>query len=186
MTPEDRKIIEENIYKDFPKEGVDFIDIFPLMQQNFPYDFLRKDFDIKPIVFIPEARGFLFYQSFKPHQVIPLRKSGKLPGDLVKISYKKEYGEDQLFFSMKHLKDAVNKMIFTTNVVPVTVFDDVLATGGTAEAIIKALNEVVLKTRNGLVRLKVFNFLSYLEITKLNGRSILEKLDVKVDTVYEF
>lgn len=99
---------------------------------------------------VPEADGFLFAS---PLLTVPggvkslliFRKSGKLPAradDLVKIPIEKEYGDDSLYFRKSDLKAARTE----DGSVEVTVFDDVLATGGTAEGMALELNRLTVET----------------------------------------
>ena len=96
-------------YQDFPKEGIKFIDIIPLLQDKVVYKQLidrLTELTTAANVAAPEARGFLFASplliaSEKVQNIIPIRKSGKLPfneGDLIEVRIEKEYGFDTLFY----------------------------------------------------------------------------------------
>ena len=174
------------IYPDFPKKGIRFVDIFPLLAERFPADFEAAFPPADKVVFTPEARGFLFYQALGPEKVVPLRKAGKLPGQLVEIRYEKEYGSDRLFFQLDALKRALRHTMATqewTEEVEVMVFDDVLATGGTVGAIIDCLHQLQLE---GLPHLRVAECRFYLEIEALGGRPALEHKGVSVQSVYRY
>lgn len=96
-------------YKDFPKEGIVFVDIIPLLQNKKLFAQLTRALSeavTAPNVVAPEARGFLFAAPLliaKPEveNLVPIRKSGKLPfaeGDLQAIAIQKEYGADHLYY----------------------------------------------------------------------------------------
>lgn len=121
-------------YPDFPKKGVNFVDIFPLFNSDktigkmcelfsarYTNDF--HDTDITKVVAV-ESRGFLFAPIICGSYEIPLvpaRKPGKLPGQVVSTSFKTEYEEDTLEIQ----KDAIRQGDI------VLIHDDVLATGRT-------------------------------------------------------
>lgn len=96
-------------YKDFPKQGITFFDIIPYLQDKEIYRTLIDriaECTTAPNVAAPEARGFLFTApllivSRCVHNIIPVRKSGKLPfaeGDLHEVKIVKEYGFDKLYY----------------------------------------------------------------------------------------
>lgn len=118
---------------DFPKPGIVFKDITPLLQNHAAFDRIIQSFvdryapqGIDAIVGI-ESRGFLFGAPLA-HQLgasfIPVRKKGKLPYTTVDISYDLEYGSA----TIEMHTDAIRKGQ------KVVVVDDLLATGGTAGA----------------------------------------------------
>ncbi|KAM3174391.1 hypothetical protein ACTXT7_010631 [Hymenolepis weldensis] len=94
-------------YPDFPKTGINFLDIFPifqdqttindciaLMTEEIQKRFLNEGQEIDAIVGL-ESRGFIFGILISTHfkvPFIPIRKAGKLPGECVKYSYDLEYG----------------------------------------------------------------------------------------------
>ncbi|KFD66027.1 hypothetical protein M514_03206 [Trichuris suis] len=131
------KCLEEKLkkavrdYKDFPKPGVVFRDLLPIMQDAHLMDELldclvsecRKRCAKIDAVVALEARGFLFGPLIALKMglpFVPIRKPGKLPGKIASATYVKEYGEDTLEVQV----DALQKGCF------VLLFDDVLATGG--------------------------------------------------------
>ena len=129
----------------FPVEGVEFIDITPLIIQKETLqeitdkfvDFLKK----KKIDYIiaPEARGFLFGACIAQKLgvgIVPVRKKGKLPPTTVEkeLEYVKEYGKDIL-----ELPKLVNESYKGKNCY---IVDDIYATGNTLEAIKKAIKEL--------------------------------------------
>lgn len=178
-------IKKDCITKGFPIEGINFIDIFPLMQQCYPADIEASGMKMESVVFLPEARGFLYYTWAKQFgSVIPCRKSGKLPGELWEIVYEKEYGADKLYFQKAALESAVRRAAKNGNVIEVSIFDDILATGGTMAALINAVNAMTVEVDGVAYNLKVKSVGCYIELTELPGRALLEGLGVDVFTVY--
>lgn len=129
---------------DFPKEGILFRDITTLLKNADAYESLienmaesLRELDID-IVIGPEARGFVIGSAvaYAIHAgFITARKPGKLPGEVVSINYGLEYGSDRLEIH----KDAI---------LPgqrVAIVDDLLATGGTAQAVIKLVEDMGAK-----------------------------------------
>ena len=157
-----------NHYPDFPKEGIDFIDILPFLQNKEAFNQLVADIDAHthyPNVATVEARGFLFAaplltQSKLVQSVIPIRKKGKLPyneGDLHDVAIQKEYGSDHVYYRLSDIAAGVPE----GDTFNITFFDDILATGGTAVGIAEALNRetVTLNDREYKVKVKEFLFL---------------------------
>lgn len=157
-----------NHYPDFPKEGIDFIDILPFLQKKEAFNQLIADIDAHthyPNVATVEARGFLFAaplltQSKLVQSVIPIRKKGKLPyneGDLHDVVIQKEYGSDHVYYRLSDIAGGVPE----GDTFNITFFDDILATGGTAVGIAEALNRetVTLNGREYKVKVKEFLFL---------------------------
>jgi len=159
----------------FPKEGIDFIDITTVLQdhealQQSITEMKRLseemgDFDI---IVGPESRGFIFgaplaYALNKGF--VPIRKKGKLPYKTVSIEYELEYGTDVLEIHEDAIKPGQR----------VIIVDDLLATGGTMASNIKLVEKL-----GGEVAGLVF----FIELTYLNGR---EKLHgYKVSSIVEF
>lgn len=159
---------------DFPQKGIIFKDITPILKdpEAFGYTIkilqeLLKDWDFDFIV-APEARGFLFASPLAytmTKGLIPVRKPGKLPYKTVNISYNLEYGSAELQMHVDALKKGDR----------VVIVDDVLATGGTLDAIRRMVNNVgadvegvlcmaelgFLKGRERLKDLKVASILKY-------------------------
>ncbi|KAJ1975491.1 adenine phosphoribosyltransferase [Dimargaris xerosporica] len=121
---------------DFPKKGIQFIDIFPLFQNpaavKMVIDHIVSHVTTtisEPIDVIVglDARGFLFGPLVAQQLGVafaPVRKQGKLPGSTVQVSYAKEYGEDVLEMEADSIQAGQN----------VLVIDDLMATGGSARA----------------------------------------------------
>ena len=168
-------------YPGFPIEGVNFVDIMPLIQNKEVFKTLIQDLGAlcqSPNIVAPEARGFLFAApmlAMCPHveNVIPFRKKGKLPfneGDLVGLDITKEYGKDQIFFRLSDV--AAGKP--SGDVFEVTFFDDILATGGTAQGIARGLESHKVVVDGKEYGIKVTDFVFLVEIEGLGGREILE------------
>lgn len=152
----------------FPKEGIIFKDITPLLKNSEAFNFVIReissyfaDKNIKKVVSI-EARGFIF-GSAVAFQLgcgfVPVRKKGKLPYRVVSIEYELEYGKDVLEIH----EDAIEK---NENVI---IIDDVLATGGTAKAV-----ATLVEKCGG----KVVGMGFIVELTFLNPRDRLKEYDV--------
>ncbi|NNT73074.1 adenine phosphoribosyltransferase [Flavobacterium sp. IMCC34852] len=152
--------------QDFPKEGIGFKDITPLLlNSNARNECLTillsavKDKKIDKVIGV-ESRGFFFgilLAEALNVGFIPVRKPKKLPYETISASYDLEYGSDSLEIHI----DAIQKGD------KVLIHDDVLATGGTA----KAVCELVERLGGEIVQV---NFL--MELSFLNGR---QKLDGK-------
>jgi adenine phosphoribosyltransferase len=154
--------------EDFPKPGVGFKDITPLLDSKEALSESLKRFlkliDGKKInkVVAMESRGF-FFGPLIAYEIgagfIPVRKPGKLPYKTYKQEYALEYGTDILEMHTDAISSGDRVLIH----------DDVLATGGTAEAVVK----LVEKAGGEVVQLDFLIDLSF-----LNGRSKLEGYDV--------
>jgi adenine phosphoribosyltransferase len=159
---------------DFPKPGIIFKDITPLLATPEAFkeviDTMAdkvKDLDFDTIV-VPEARGFIFGSALAyklGKKLVPVRKPGKLPYDVVEVSYSLEYGEAKI---QMH-KDALTKGE------KVLIVDDVLATGGT----IKAIETLVKK-----LEANISGVLCLAELSFLNPREKLS--DVRVETLLKY
>lgn len=153
---------------DFPKKGILFKDITPLLQnpealRTVIQQFLQslKNTPIDLVVGI-ESRGFLFgpiLAQLLNVGFVPVRKKGKLPYKTQSVAYSLEYGEAVLEIH----EDAVPKGA------KVVIVDDLLATGGTA----LAAAQLVEKTGG-----KVVKFLFLIELLFLKGRDKLSAYEV--------
>ena len=133
-----------DIYPNFPKTGVDYVDISSLLSNpsifNTAMDNMAERYrktGIQAIVAI-ESRGFIFGAVLAQKLSIPLilaRKPNKLPGTVTKHCYKKEYGSDCLEIQQKSLK----------NYQKILVIDDIYATGGTIQAVVNLLEKSGIK-----------------------------------------
>ena len=131
-----KEVIKE--YQDYPIEGINYLDLNPIyknssMRRKLVNDCIAEITDMIPPVFsyigVVESRGFLL-GSILAHElrkgIILLRsKKDRLPGKTYTVKHKLEYGE-----SMVQVQEGSGRVL---------VFDDVLATGGTAEASIECL-----------------------------------------------
>lgn len=180
-----RKMMIETLkfYQDFPKKGIKFVDIIPLLQDKKVFAEVIAELgrcSTAANIAAPEARGFLFAApllaaSPTVQNIIPLRKSGKLPhdeGDLIEVRILKEYGYDSLYYRKSDI--AAGKP--AGDIFEITLLDDVLATGGTAEGVAHSFEQlqIVHEGRTYGVRIKEFVFL--LGLAELGGRERLEKI----------
>jgi adenine phosphoribosyltransferase len=126
---------------DFPKKGILFYDITPMMANPEVYNYtIDKMVElIKPHnptkILGAESRGFFFAPAIALKMglpFVPVRKKGKLPRETIDVNYDLEYGVDTLCVH----KSDINKND------KLAIVDDILATGGTAEAICKMADEV--------------------------------------------
>jgi len=148
---------------DFPKTGILFLDILPLLKDPILLRELTQNLanfakDIECVVGI-EARGFILATAMAIELnkgFVPLRKKGKLPGAVHSQSYGLEYGTDEI-----EVQDGV-----LTQGERVVLVDDVLATGGTLIAGVKLLQKCGVIIESVIVAL---------EIGFLNGRELFEK-----------
>ena len=157
-------------YLDFPSPGVAFKDLLPILQQpavmqrcieQLAQLCQRYQFDRLAGL---EARGFLFGMPlafYLKTPFVPVRKAGKLPGELARQSYDLEYGQ-AVMEVQKSAVPAGTKVL---------VFDDLLATGGT----LHAANQLLL----GMGAEVVVN-VCLAEITSLNGRQKFADVPLEV------
>ena len=153
---------------DFPKEGVLFRDITPLMQDGEAfYEATKRIVDFAKevgaqIVAGPESRGFIFGCPVAYELgigFVPVRKPGKLPRKTISYKYDLEYGSNELHMHA----DAIQKGQ------KVLIIDDLLATGGTVEATIHLVEEM-----GG----EVVGCAFLIELTDLKGRDLLKDYNV--------
>ena len=170
-------------YKDFPKEGIMFVDIIPFLQDKKIFAQLTDELGkivSAPNIAAPEARGFLFTAPLlisKPEveNIIPIRKSGKLPfaeGDLQEISIMKEYGADHLYYRLSDI--AAGKA--EDGKIHISIIDDVLATGGTAEGIAESLQGRKIMKDGVECEIVINEFIFLVTLDELNGAERLEKI----------
>ena len=106
-------------YKDFPKEGIVFVDIIPFLQNKTIFRELTHrvgEACTSATIIAPEARGFLFAaplltEAEHVENIVPVRKSGKLPfaeGDLIEVLIEKEYGFDKLYYRKSDIATKCN------------------------------------------------------------------------------
>lgn len=156
--------------KDYPKEGILFRDITTLLKDKDAFklaiDKMAEQVKDKKIDLIvgAESRGFLIGSALAYKMgcgFIPVRKKGKLPYKTISEEYALEYGTDTLFMHEDAIKKGDN----------VLVVDDLIATGGTALAMIKMVEKL-----GGNVIGSSF----LIELEELNGRKEIEKYPINV------
>ena len=161
-----KKIIRD--VPDFPKKGIIFKDITPLLRDAKAFretvDRISKKFKNKKIdvVVSIESRGFIFGSAIAYKlgaSFVPVRKKGKLPFLTHRVSYELEYGIDTLEIHQDAIKEGENVLIV----------DDLLATGGTA----KAVAQLVEKLKG-----KVAGIAFLIELGFLNGKKKIEEYPV--------
>lgn len=166
-------------YPDFPKPGIDFIDVLPFLRDKEAFRQAVNEIDrlsTAANMATVEARGFLFgapLLAVSEHvlTLVPFRKKGKLPhaeGDLVRVEIEKEYGSDELFYRRSDFAACKT----TGDYIDITLFDDLLATGGTVKGIVDSLQQQVIDGKK--IRIKEFIFL--VELPALGGRKLLERI----------
>ncbi|MGC4375847.1 adenine phosphoribosyltransferase [Fictibacillus sp. Mic-4] len=163
-----------SVVENFPMEGIRFKDITTLMQDGEVYKKAIDDIAAyaekvqADVVVGPEARGFIVGcpVAYKLGiGFVPVRKDGKLPREVVKVDYGKEYGKDVLTMH----KDAIQpgqRVLIT---------DDLLATGGTIDATVQLVEKL-----GGIVVGIAF----MIELTYLDGRNKLSGYDIFTLTQY--
>lgn len=149
---------------DFPEEGIIFRDVTSVLQDadglKLAVDTMQekiKDLDYD-VVAGPESRGFIFgtpiaYNNHKPFVLI--RKKGKLPCETVEIAYDLEYGQAVIEMHKDSIKPGQKVLIV----------DDLIATGGTTEAMVK-----LIESLGG----EVAGIVVLMELAGLNGREKLK------------
>ena len=154
----------------FPKEGISFKDITPLMQNGEAFKYACKEIaefakEVGATIIVgPESRGFIFGcpVSYELNiGFVPIRKPGKLPREVVTVDYSLEYGSNTLGMHADAVKAGDEVLII----------DDLLATGGT----VKATMELV--ERQGAT---VVGAAFLIELDDLKGREKLGNVPVKV------
>lgn len=161
-----RKLIRD--VPDFPKQGIIFKDITPLLKNASAFHFacseISKKFKsvaIDQVVGI-ESRGFIFSTAVARELgagFVPVRKKGKLPYKTEAVTYALEYGEDKLEIHVDAIHPGAR----------VVIIDDLLATGGTAEAVVKLIEKL-----GGVV----IGIAFLVELEFLKGRERLKKYPV--------
>ena len=153
---------------DFPKEGIIFRDVTSVLESEEGFalsiDEMNKLLDGVDYNLIAgaESRGFIFgaplaYMNKKGF--VPVRKKGKLPRETVEMSYDLEYGSATIEIHKDSIKPGDK----------VVIVDDLIATGGTIEAITKLIEQL-----GG----EVVKIIFLIELVDLKGREVLKKYDV--------
>ena len=161
---------------DYPKKGILFRDITTLIKDELAFEETinqivekSKKFNVDKIAAI-ESRGFVFasavsYILKKPF--IMLRKKNKLPADVHSVDFQLEYGTA----TIEVHKDSISEND------SVLIIDDLIATGGTAEAAAKL---------NKISKGKVAGFIFVINLFDLGGSDNLKKLGYKVQNLMDF
>lgn len=166
MTEQIIATVKEKIraVENFPKEGIVFRDITTALKEadtlKLMIDYLCDQFKDVKIDYVAgiESRGFIFGMpmAYKLNAgFVPIRKPKKLPAETLSQSYDLEYGSDTIEIHKDAIPEGANVLIV----------DDLLATGGTAEAACKLIN----KTGGNLVGIAFL-----IELEALNGRNKLD------------
>ena len=158
--------------KDFPKKGILFRDISPMLASPEALEYATEEFSKFLIngetkIVGADARGFLFGIPLSIKTKLPFimaRKAGKLPGEVIGYKYELEYGESEI----QIIKDSINPND------KVVIIDDLLATGGTANAIVRLVESLGAK---------VTQVLFVIEIEELNGK---ENISVPYKSLIKF
>ena len=164
MTLETIKKSIRNI-PNYPKEGIQFKDITTAIKQPEIFkeviDIFVQHYKNKHIDYVIgiESRGFIFASALAYNLgcgFVPIRKSGKLPADVIAQEYELEYGTDRIEIHT----DALEKNS------KVLIIDDLLATGGTTMAAAELVN------KTGAI---ISGFAFMIELKDLKARNKLEK-----------
>ena len=154
-------------FPDFPKKGIDFKDLSPIIADPILFKDLineiskNKIFDKTDAILAIDARGFIYGSAIALKLNKPLilaRKKNKLPGELISKDYGLEYGKDSLSIQ-KEIVNNLNKFV---------IVDDLLATGGTASCVYELLSSI---------NKKVLGIYFIVELLNLKGR---DKFDVPI------
>ena len=161
---------------DFPKKGIIFKDITPLLKNKEAYYYAIEEFKkrifkrkIDYIIGI-ESRGFILGAALAQSincGFVPIRKKGKLPYKVISETYDLEYGKDTLEMHVDALKANDN----------VVLIDDVLATGGTISASLKMLEKF---------KVNIIECQFLIEIKALKGHEKIVSLNKKHYSLINF
>jgi adenine phosphoribosyltransferase len=157
----------------FPKPGILFYDVTSVFTNPSAFKYVvdcmldtYKDTQIDGVIAI-ESRGFLLGSPFALQRKVPLvlaRKSGKLPGDTIQQAYSLEYGEEILEIHTSDLTPGKKWLIV----------DDLIATGGTLEAVAKMI-ELKKAEVAGIFSIIGLPFLNYMDkIKKYSPETLID------------
>lgn len=161
---------------DFPKEGILFKDITPILKDpNLCNQMIDHMVDLigdnKPDAVVGiESRGFLFGMGLAQAldvPFVPVRKAGKLPADVYQVSYDLEYGSATLEIH-KDALPAGSKVL---------IHDDLLATGGSASAASQLVE---------MCNASILSYLFLISLDALNGRARLEDYSKKLISIVNY
>ena len=174
--------LEERVKKairdipDFPKKGIIFKDITTILNDGELFsevvDYFADKYKDVDFVCGIESRGFIFGAAIAAKikkGFVPIRKKGKLPYTTVAEKYALEYGFDEIEIHIDAFNGVKNPKVL--------LMDDLIATGGTAEAAVK-----LIKKLNADVVAAAF----LIELTFLEGSEKLKNLGVKVDSLVKY
>ena len=160
---------------DFPKDGIIYKDITPLLKDYKAFSFVVNEIsksisdDVESII-APESRGFIFASAvcYKMNKnLVLVRKKGKLPYKTFEVEYELEYGTDTFQIHTDSIEENSK----------VAIIDDLLATGGTAEAAAELI------TKQGA---EIVGFSFVVELAFLKGRKILEKYTKNITSIIDY
>ena len=176
------KFVRESLvaYKDFPKPGITFQDVFSgiflkpdalkTLMQLMREKAVSLEGEVDCVVGL-DSRGFLMGPTMAEAigvPFVPIRKKGKLPGDCCGTSYELEYGSAEIEIQTIGFKEnGLRKAL---------IVDDLLATGGTMEAAVKLIRDC------GATPVECFVII---ELTGLEGRSRIESNETRVSAIVE-
>ena len=161
-------------YPDFPKKGILFRDISPILRSPTAMTSMLNRFGdfsdrLTPDYIVGiESRGFIIGTALATRQrmgFIPIRKKGKLPGKVIGVHYTLAYGKDRLEIQSDILKNQ-----------KVLLVDDLLATGGTINAASKLISRV-----GG----RLVGCAFVVELSELNGRSNIPGVPITSLVTYD-
>ena len=170
MKTEEKKIVEGLIrtIPDFPEKGIVFRDITTALKDKKGLNIVIKDFTERykdkgiDYVLGADARGFIFGAAIAYNigaGFVPARKVGKLPAETVKIEYELEYGKNSIEIHKDYFKKGDKVLIV----------DDLLATGGTAAAMVKLVE---------MLGASIYELAFMIELEDLKGRDVLKGYEV--------
>ena len=154
---------------DFPKKGIIFKDICPLLKSPEAWTKVMTQLGLfceettPDLIIGIESRGFIVGSALATRQrlgFVPIRKSGKLPGNVLKADYTLEYGEDELEIQIDAFEGNPRVLLI----------DDLLATGGT----VNASTELIEKAGGQLVGCGFI-----IELNELNGRENVPNVPIR-------
>lgn len=166
-----KKLIKD--FPDFPKQGVLFRDINPLISDGNALSYVSEEFyrrfsaDKPAVIAGIESRGFIIATCIAIRfglGMIMIRKAGKLPGKTTRRPYKTEYGTAEIEIQQGSLKPGQN----------VIVADDLIATGGTALAAARLLQEQGAS---------ISGFAFLIELNDLRGGDTLRNLGYNIESL---
>ncbi|AZV46601.1 adenine phosphoribosyltransferase [Nautilia sp. PV-1] len=161
---------------DYPQKGILFKDITTLLNDGMLFseviDYFSEKYKNVDFVCGIESRGFIFGAAVAAKikkGFVPLRKKGKLPYTTVAEKYALEYGFDEIEIHIDAFRNIKNPKIL--------LIDDLIATGGTAEAAVKLIEKV-----GGRIEAAAF----IIELTFLDGVQKIKDLGVNVDSLVKY